>query len=95
MKEMLQLAQWWRGEWSDAHSEDDSRVSGSSVVATATNMNVSVAQRMPCARGSLKRWVVVQMRGPARWKVLNGLRSEMAGGKYKHLRTQHTNLTTV
>ena len=66
MKEMLQLAQWWRGEWSDAHSEDDSRVSGSSVVATATNMNVSVAQRMPCARGSLKRWVVVQMRGPAR-----------------------------
>ena len=30
------------GEWSDAHSTGDVRVSGSGVIATATNMNVEV-----------------------------------------------------
>ena len=43
LKEMLQLVVSWRsggGEWSDAHNTDNAGVSGSGVVATATNMNV-------------------------------------------------------
>jgi hypothetical protein len=43
LKEMLQLVVSWRsggGEWSDAHNTGNVCVSGSSVIATATNMNV-------------------------------------------------------
>ena len=73
------------GEWSDAHSEDDSRVSGSGVIATATNMNVSMQSVKQCARGSLLRWVVVKMRGPARRMMgpAEG-QDEMAGGNATH-----------
>ncbi len=43
LKEMLQLVVFRRsggGEWSDAHTAGNTGVSGSGVVATATNMNV-------------------------------------------------------
>ena len=62
LKEMLQLVVFLRsggGDWSDAHNAGNARVSGSGVVATATNMNVesSVRCRGQRAQGSLMRWV--------------------------------------
>ena len=51
---MLQLVVSWRsggGDWSDAHNAGNARVSGSGVVATATDMNVrkfSALQRAAC-----------------------------------------------
>ena len=55
MKEMLQLAQWWR--MAVCTRTGDVRVRATGVVATAYQYERFSAQQMLCARGSLKCWV--------------------------------------
>jgi hypothetical protein len=83
------------GEWSDAHSTGNVRVSGSGVIATATNMNVEVqytaessVPRDRCCVGLNRRCA-----GQPNVRSCEGLSDAMAGRQnYEHLRTQTTHL---
>ena len=76
MKEMLQLAQWWR--MAACTRTGDVRVKATGVVATATNMNVSVHSscRAPVDRRSVGSREAAKssqrVKGPAGSKERNG-----------------------